>query len=595
MSLSMIHLRTATGKVFISVVGLLLTLLSLASCDTPSTTAVPVPTVPPLQFSTLDLGIPQKALDSPITGKVADDQVLHVSVTFKVNQAVVDQQAAEHKLKPGDSVDAGTLANQIGIADETYQKIKAYFGVENAKLQLGKLHTNLTIDAKASTFARLLQTSFVTHTLNGRTFFTPDPKNLPKLPATIANSILAVTGLDNYSLPPVTGHVLGTYQQAKGQTAQKAGASCNVQSNSLIPPEVAHAYGYDQLWKQGWHGENMTVNLVEIDGFAQSDVQNYFACAGFKGRLDVVNVDTSAPQPEGEATLDLEMISGMAPSAHIVDYQTDVSQANFIDVWTQVNDELQHILNDNAQRKYAAEVVSISLGQAEYGFTIGNYRAMHQSLDLLTKVEHMTIFVSSGDCGAFTDRIYKSLSVSYPASDNSVVAVGGTILGVDKNGARTSEVAWSDGSDVIDCHNQWGSGGGLSVIFSKPSWQNAPGVSNHYSNGQRQVPDISAVAYNVAVYYQGRWVVFGGTSAAAPIWAAGMLLVNQGMIQKKQVFFYAPDTFYQAANKHGTVTPYYDVTRGNNLYYPATAGWDYATGLGTPNLVGLFIDLYRQV
>jgi kumamolisin len=98
------------------------------------------------------------------------------------------------------------------------------------------------------------------------------------------------------------------------------------------------------------------------------------------------------------------------------------------------------------------------------------------------------------------------------------------------------------------------------------------------------VPDLSAVADNLAVYFQGQWGAVGGTSAAAPIWAAGQALVNEDTIQRLSTFGYSPRLYYAVANRNAGANAYFDVTSGNNLYYHATAGWDYPTGLGTPNL-----------
>jgi kumamolisin len=109
------------------------------------------------------------------------------------------------------------------------------------------------------------------------------------------------------------------------------------------------------------------------------------------------------------------------------------------------------------------------------------------------------------------------------------------------------------------------------------------------------VPDVSAVAYALAVYFQGQWGAVGGTSAAAPIWAAGLALVNQGLMQQINKFRATPDIFYLVANRPGSMHPYYDVTRGNNLYYPATPGYDLATGLGTPNLPDFYLALCNDI
>ena len=73
---------------------------------------------------------------------------------------------------------------------------------------------------------------------------------------------------------------------------------------------------------------------------------------------------------------------------------------------------------------------------------------------------------------------------------------------------------------------------------------------------------------------------------AAPIWAVGQALVNEDMIQTMGTFGYSPRFCYAVADKNAGAHAYFDVTSGNNLYYHATTGWDYTTGLGTPDLAG---------
>ena len=228
-------------------------------------------------------------------------------------------------------------------------------------------------------------------------------------------------------------------------------------------------------------------------------------------------------------------------------------------------------------------MVSISLGIDEGDISSDDARALDSSLQQLTKVEHMTVFVASGDCAAYADETYGDLSVSFPASDPWAVAVGGTKLSVDGQGNRADEVAWSEFPNIFKCKNSWGTGGGNSSLFHRPNWQMANGVNNKYSKNVRQLPDVSAVADHLAVYFQGQWGDVGGTSAAAPIWATGQALVNEDTMQHLNTFGYSPQLYY-AADKQAGGNGYFDVTSGNNLYYPATPGWDYATGLGTPNL-----------
>ena len=580
--------RIHSSKAWSGILVPLALLLLLVGCGGPTQVTTPTPTVPPLfQLTTFDLHLPQAALNAPVVGPLPDNTPLHVSVTFKVNQQLLNQ-LGKQKVKQGQNQNLENIANQLGISDSQYQQIKTYFGVQDATLTLNKLHTTLTVDAKAKTFAQLFQIQFVQHKLNGRTFYAPTSN--PKVPTAIAPMILAITGLDSYSLPPRTG-LLAQHPLRRTVGIRKTPADCSFPQGVLGPTGVAHFYGYDQLAKNGLNGKGITINLIEIDGFNQADVQNYGGCMNYQGQLKVVDLNTP-PNPGGEATLDIEMIMGLAPAANIIDYESGVNSGSVI------NDALQAIINANSNNTSSGSIVSISLGDPEIGNTPDSLAAVDQSLQILTQAEHMTVFVASGDCAAFdigdlAPNSFGQLAVDFPAADPWVVAVGGTKEVVDQNSTTANQAVWSDGSNHNMCGNSWGSGGGLSQSFKRPDWQMGPGVQNKYSDGMRQIPDVSALAFNLATYFQGQWYMVRGTSAAAPIWASGMALVNEGLIQQTQSFFYGPDTFYAVAQNGAShnLHPYFDVTQGDNLHYPATVGWDFASGLGTPNLP----DFYKTL
>ena len=99
------------------------------------------------------------------------------------------------------------------------------------------------------------------------------------------------------------------------------------------------------------------------------------------------------------------------------------------------------------------------------------------------------------------------------------------------------------------------------------------------------MPDVAAVAYNVFLVFQGKVYQAEGTSIAAPVWTAGLALVDEGLIKNKNEVLGDAQVFYQVANKAASKHPYDDITKGNNLYYPATGNWDFATGWGTPNML----------
>ncbi len=558
---------------------LLFVLLPLAACNIPNIPNIPQTDI--LRPTNLQLDIPAAATNAPVIGPLPDDTILHIRISFKLNQNALNQ-AAQQKIQPGQPSHLEQFASKIGIDDATYQKIKAFFSAKGIALKLSKLHTHLAIDAPAGTVAKLMQTKFVQHKLGGRIYYTPDATKPPKVPLFLANSIDAITGLDDYSAAPV--HAIAQNPQTPAQVEKRQQPDCVPLDQTLLPRQVAHAYGFDQFWNRGWNGQNISINLVEVDGSYQSDIQNYLSCINFKGKLQTINVDGHPQDALGESTLDIQMVAGLARSANINVYQTDTSNTN-TDIWENVNDMLQQISDDNINNANAGNTVSISLGAAERDISSQDMRAIDHSIQQLTEVNHMLVFAASGDCGAFTSGVYGQLDVSFPASDPWAVAVGGTILQIDDQSNRANEVVWSDGSNLRRCRNRWGSGGGISEVFQRPSWQKAAGVP---SRSQRQMPDVSAVAYALAVYFKGQWGAVGGTSAAAPIWATGLALVNQGLLQQVHTFKPSPSLFYSIANNPGGTQPYYNVTRGNNLYYKAGPGWSYTSGLGTPNLAAFY-------
>lgn len=567
MSLLRLFVQVQQKRTWIGGIGLVFLIVLLIGCGGSNPVITPTPTLPPLTWTIFDLHLPPEALNAPTIGPLSADTVLHVSITFRVNQ----QELNKLQGTPGQNLEND--ANRLGISGSEYEQIKQIYGIQGATLNLNKLHTTLTIDAKAKTFVQVFQIQFLLHTLNGRTFYAPSSN--PRVPTLIVDKILAIAGLDSYSLSPRTGFAAQPSQTTRGSATP---VDCNLRQNVLSPLAIAHFYSYDQLYKAGLNGEGITINLIEIDGFAKTDVQNYASCMNYRGHLKVVDLDTPA-SPGQEATLDIEVIMGLTPAANIVDYET--SDANF----NGINKALQGIINDNVKNTNSGSIVSISLGATENGITPGDVAAIDQSLQILTKAEHMTIFIASGDCAAYDSGTYGDLSVDFPASDPWVVAVGGTTPLLDQQ-KGINETGWSNGANHTACNNHWGSGGGLSKLFKRPAWQNAPGVQNQYSNGMRQMPDVSAFAAVLTYFYLGHWNPTGGTSAAAPIWASGMALANEKLLHQAQRFFFGPNLFYQVARNgvNNQLQPYTDVTQGDNLYYPAMKNWDFVTGLGTPNL-----------
>lgn len=258
------------------------------------------------------------------------------------------------------------------------------------------------------------------------------------------------------------------------------------------------------------------------------------ACTTANGCFRKVNQTGGSTLPSAdvgwgqELALDVDMVSAACPNCKIL-----VVEANS----TSFNDLL-------AAEDYAAtqaNYISNSWGTDEFS------QATYYESRLNKPGKVMTF--STGDNG---------YGVSYPASSQYVVAVGGTSLRLDANGNRSSETAWS------------GAGSGCSAYISKPAWQKDTGCS------KRVVADISSVAdpqTGVAVYTSygstaGNWWVFGGTSASAPFIAG---------------------SYAAAASANATAAPLFDITSGSNgtcvpsYLCTGVVGYDGPTGLGVPH------------
>jgi kumamolisin len=137
------------------------------------------------------------------------------------------------------------------------------------------------------------------------------------------------------------------------------------------------------------------------------------------------------------------------------------------------------------------------------------------------------------------------------------------------------------------------SGGGLSGIFTQPWFATGPGLSNPTSNGNRQVADValnSDPATGYPIYFNGSWSEYGGTSFAAPQWAAIFALVNGA---RGAAIGAAGPNLYALANRTlaQSSPAFNDITIGLNGYYHAGADWDYVTGWGSPQVWNLVQDL----
>lgn len=379
-------------------------------------------------------------------------------------------------------------------------------------------------------------------------------------PADLAPLIQTVVGLDNRpqlhprfrALEPHPGH----------------GVAPHAAGTSYTPVEIAQLYDFPA----GLDGSGQSIGILEFGGgFKSSDIQTYFTQLSLPvPNVTAVSVDGATNQPtgdptsaDGEVVLDIEVCGAIAPKAHIVVYFAPNSDQGFINaINTAIHDTTNH-----------PSVLSISWGAPEAQWTPATMQAIDQAFQDAALVG-VTVFCASGDNGS-KDGMPTGRHVDFPASSPNATGCGGTTL-ESAGGTITREVVWHDAGGGA-------TGGGISAQFPLPSWQAQVKRLRRTRRG-RGVPDVSGDAspttgYQVLV--DGQQLVFGGTSAVAPLWAGLITLINQGKQagQQPPVGFLNPLIYGLPVNSGA----FRDITSGTNGAYRAGLGWDSCTGWGSPD------------
>lgn len=511
-------------------------------------------------------------------GDVQSQQQMQLSIGLQLRNKTALKQLLQAIYNPDSAQYHQFLTSQQFKADfsptkEQRQQVTDY--LTNQGLAVDSISSNsLLIDAHGQ--AEQVESAFDVHMHNYRvgshTFYANADE--PTMPSALSPIIMSIGGLDNSV----------KYQPLSYRLPQASAA--------YAQPQLAGAYDLNPLYQAGVQGADQNIAVFELDGYQPEDI-NQFATDHNLNPPSLSNVlvdgfNGHAGPGAIEAELDLEVINEVAPQAHQIVYEGPNSTQG-------VNDTYNRIVTDNQ-----AHVVSVSWGQCESQ----SGTAELQTLDTIFQqaaAQGISIFAASGDSGAFDCNTQKR-AVDSPASDPYVTGVGGTNLQLANDNTYAGEAAWSNPASVQRSANGAGGGGGLSRAFNQPAWQVGPGVTNQFSNGRREVPDVSADAdpqTGYAVFCTAVAsgcpatgnIVVGGTSAAAPLWAASTALINGFKQQNGQERIgWANPLLYTLANTQQPFQPFHDVVSGTNLFYPATPNYDLATGLGSPDVFNIARD-----
>jgi subtilase family serine protease len=381
---------------------------------------------------------------------------------------------------------------------------------------------------------------------------------------------------------------------------------------------IAGLYGFSTLYDQGRLGYGQTIALAEVDPHSDGEIATFEQCYGITTPVTRVEVDggtgTPAQDQIGEAAMDIEQVAALAPGSSILTYDGPNSGNGPTDIF-------DAIANDDR-----AQVVSASLGACESAITSTD-AATEAAIFAQMAAQGQTVAAGTGDTGSEgCGNTPSSLAVNDPATQPDVLAVGGTAMLLGEFGTA-DQTAWNDcyvpyfgGANTPGCAdsapigiNPGAGTGGISSLWAMPPWQAdaGNGTVNAYSSPTpcgapagsycREVPDVSALADTMAGYtiyidqtqlptpvgvdLTPGWTRDAGTSASTPLWAALLADVNQGC--STTLGMVDPALYRLGASSSDAFT---DVTTGDDDYtdtnggdYPATTGYDLATGWGTPN------------
>ena len=359
------------------------------------------------------------------------------------------------------------------------------------------------------------------------------------------------------------------------------------------PAQLARAYDLEPLWRDGWTGAGRTIAIVDSFGSPtiREDLHVFDASFGYPDpKLTIVQPAGKVPRFDpndgdhtgwaGETTLDVEWAHAIAPGADILLVETPVAETEGITGFPEIVKAETYVLDH-----HLADVISQSFGATETTFDSPSQLKSQRSAFVRAAADAVTVVAASGDDGASAVDLHEHLlpvrGVGWPASDPLVTAVGGTRLSLDARGRRTApDTTWHEPHGA--------SGGGLSSVFARPSWQDSV---QDVVGRDRGLPDISMSAATdggVLVYSSydpaaRGWTVAAGTSESTPLFAGVVAIADQ--LAGRRLGLLNP-RLYALAKDEPARSGIVDVTTGDNTVgrargFPARRGYDLATGLGT--------------
>jgi len=485
------------------------------------------------------------------------------------------------------------FADRFGVSSDDVEQVTAWLLAEGFTIRSVAPSRNwIAFSGTAAQVSQTFRTEIHRFDLDGELHFANI--NDPSVPAALGGVVSSIRGLHDFGMRAPRSNLTPAYTTASG-------------NHYIAPADLATIYNLNGIATNGYDGTGQKLVVVGQSGIDLNDIRNFRSLFGLSAKDPQVVLVPGGADPgivsgdQVEADLDLEWAGAAARNASLI----YVYARN-------VMDALQYAVTQNL-----APVISMSYGSCETA-SGASLRTIAQQAN----AQGITWIAASGDdgaagCESATATIAThGLSVILPASIPEVTGVGGTTFVEGSgtywgsNGATLGsalsyipETSWNDTTS----RRIAASGGGASVIFSKPPWQAGPGVT---ADNARDVPDVAMLAspqHDGAILCSGgscanglgsTFSVVGGTSLSTPVFAGIVTLLNQylvntGTVSKPGLGNINP-ALYGLAQTSTDI--FHDITTGNNVVpcranstncsggtmgYQAGPGYDQVTGLGS--------------
>jgi hypothetical protein len=497
------------------------------------------------------------------------------------------------------------IAERFGPTQQSYRQVADFLSGQGLAPALGSVNRlTLTVDAARVDVERAFGVQIGDCALGKRMFFAN--RQAPTLPSAVAEHVDAVLGLSNLAQAtrpsgltqgqpkpdddPFLAYTCKLSSQLDGAEERigyvekltgvefKGSAAlsfattvlhyqCAADELNLLAEYAGNAGGAPRPAvgsaspnSASSSGGGQTIALAEFDSYYSTDVLAFLNLIGYPQRMSQLSNQLLGAGPnftmqgESEVLLDIDTTLSLAPGATVIAYEWGFrGQGTFQTMF-------------NAMIGAGVDVISNSWAYCEDQTTLADVQSLDSVLQS-AQVSGITVLTGAGDSGSnCLDGAANTIVV--PADSPNITAVGGTTASPGLDGTYGSETWW-DGSQHTPPSGQGGFG--TSRFFARPAYQN--GLN---AQAQRSIPDVSAPAdpaqgVLICQFDAGGCpsnFLYGGTSIAAPIWAAAVAVMNQ-----------------RIGNNLGFLNAQiYPLANGSAFHSAASMGSDFAhVGLGSPN------------